>query len=208
MVEQWSRSSILFLRKEKKKEYTLYAANTCTFCPTVPLTHSIMNNKLTFGKYEGKTFEWLFFNKPSYAQYIHDNRIHRQGHAFDEEEGDYFAELYRRATHLGGVCCQCKERPVMRMGLATTFKHGDVCGVGFFCEECEYQGGSRTGYYAPSFIVEAYTISPADQRMVLNEIRRHYMDDTGNLTQAKMEAFFSHDGNFSHCLPHFFGVTK
>jgi hypothetical protein len=166
------------------------------------LQEQIMSNKLTFGKYEGKTMEWLFFNKPSYAQYIHKNKIHRQEHAFDEREGDYFAELYRRATHLGGTCCHCKEQPVTRMGLTTHFQSGDIGAVGFYCDECGYLGGSRTGYYAPSFIVEAYTLSPHDQRMVLSEIRRHYI--TGNLTQGKMKAFFSDDANFTDCTPGFF----
>ena len=161
-----------------------------------------MKNKLTFGKHEGKTIEWLFFNKPAYARYIYDNRIHRQEHAFDDNGCCHFAEVYRRATHLGGRCSHCKERPVTRMGLTTNL-HGEVVAVGFYCDECGYLGGSRTGYYAPSFIVNAYTVSAADQKMILNEIRRHYLGG-GNLTQSKMEAFFTNDANFAHCRPGFF----
>jgi len=163
-----------------------------------------MSNKLTFGKHEGKTFEWLFLNKPAYARYIYDRGIHRQEHAFEEQEGDYFAELYRRATHLGGRCCHCKERPVVRMGLTTHFQSGAIGAVGYYCDECGYLGGSRTGYYQPSFIVEAYELSAGDQKMILSEIRRHYIPDAGNLTQSKMEAFFHEDANFSDCTPGFF----
>jgi hypothetical protein len=90
------------------------------------------------------------------------------------------------------------------MGLTTSVKTYDVLAVGFYCDECEYQGASVTGYYPPSFIVEAYTLSAHDQKMVLSEIRRHYMGDTGNLTQSKMEEFFANDANFSVCLPGFF----
>lgn len=167
-----------------------------------------MSNKLSFGKHEGKTFEWLFFNKPSYVQFIKDNRIHRQEHAFDDDERAQFSELYRRATNLGGVCCQCKAKPVTRMGLTTSVKTQDVLAVGFFCDECEHHGGSPTGYYPSSFIVEAYTLPARDQKMILSEIRRHYMGDTGNLTQARMEEFFENDANFSHCLSGFFGERR
>ena len=165
----------------------------------------LMSNKLSFGRHEGKTLEWLFFNKPSYAQYIHDNRIHRQEHAFDDNGCCHFAELYRRATNLGGVCCHCKERPVTRMGLTTQFQSGQIGAVGFYCDECGYLGGSRTGYYAPSFFIEAYTISAGDQKMILAEIRRHYTGD-GNLTQCRMEEFFQNDANFSDCTPGFFST--
>lgn len=167
-----------------------------------------MSNKLTFGKHEEKTLEWLFFNKPAYARYIHDNRIHRQEHAFDDNGCCHFAELYRRATHLGGMCCHCKERPVIRMGLTTHFQSGQIGAVGFYCDECGYLGGSRTGYYAPSFIVNAYTVSAGDQKMILSEIRRHYIGGTGNLTQGRMEAFFTNDANFSVCRQGFFNEME
>lgn len=155
-----------------------------------------MSSKLTFGKFEGKTYEWVFFNAPGYAHWLFKARIYRQEHNFDECERDAFRELYRRATSLAGTCCQCKVKPVERMGLTTHHGSGAVGAVGFYCDTCEYRGGSCTGYYAPSFIVEAYTLSPSDQRMIVNEIKRHYIG-TGNLTQKKMEAFFHEDANFS-----------
>ena len=138
-------------------------------CPTAPLDAPLlMSNKLTFGKHEGRTHEWLFFNAPGYAHWIYENGIHRQEHNFDELERIHFRELYRRATSLGGTCCQCNVKPVERMGLTTHHGSGAVSAVGFYCDTCEYRGGSCTGYYAPSFFVEAYTISSADQRMIVN----------------------------------------
>ena len=35
---------------------------------------------------------------------------------------------------------------IPRMGLTTSAKTHDVLAVGFYCDECEYQGGSTTGY--------------------------------------------------------------
>jgi hypothetical protein len=163
-----------------------------------------MVHKLSFGKHEGKTCEWIFFKAPWYAQWIYENRIYRQEHNFDEQEGDNFREMYRRASHLGGVCCQCDERPVTRMGLTTHFRSGDLGAVGFYCEECEYQGGDRTGYYHPSFFVDAYTLEPGEQAMILNEIIRHYVG-IGNLTQKRMEGFFHNDANFGDATAGFFG---
>ena len=93
------------------------------------------------------------------------------------------------------------------MGLTTTFRHGEISAVGLYCAECGYLGGSRTGYYQPSFIVEAFNVAPQGQRMILSEIRRHYLG-AGNLTQGKMEGFFYNDVNFSACTPDFFSAME
>jgi len=161
-----------------------------------------MSNTLSFGKHEGKTFEWLFFKQPGYARWIYKNGIHRQDH-FSEEEGDHFRNLYDRASNLGGTCCRCHERPVTRMGLTTSFKHHELLAVGFYCDECEYQGGACTGYYRASFFVEAYTLEPHEQKMVVDEIQRHYIC-AGNLTQKRMEEFFGDDDNFTGLISGFF----
>lgn len=162
-----------------------------------------MINKLTFGKHEGRTHEWLFFNAPGYAQWIYEEGIYRQEHNFDEVECIHFRELYRRATSLGGTCCQCKAKPVERMGLTTHHGSGAVGAVAFYCDTCEFLGGSCTGYYASSFFVEAYTISAGDQKMIVNKIKRHYLS-SGNLTQKKMEDFFRSDTNFTDVTAGFF----
>ena len=82
----------------------------------------VMNNKMSFGKYEGRTYEWLFFNAPWYADWIYLNNIHQQPHNFDEDEGRRFGELYRRASHLAGTCLHCHQRPISRLGFSTDSK--------------------------------------------------------------------------------------
>ena len=159
------------------------------------VNRTTMSLTMTFGKHEGR----LFFKQPGYAQWIYENGIHRQDH-FGEEEGDYFLHLYERATHLAGTCCRCHKRAVTRMGLTTSFKHGELLAVGFFCDECEHLGGASTGYHRPSFFVEAYTLKAWEQNMVQSEIVRHYISG-GNLTQKKMEEFFADEGNFAEPIP-------
>ena len=134
-----------------------------------------MSNKITFGKHNGRSHEWLFFNAPGYAHWIYEIGMHRQEHNFVENERHLFRELYRRTTSLGGTCCQCKAKPVEFMGLTTHHGSGAIGAVGFYCDTSEFLGGSCTGYYASSFFVVAYTISAADQRMIVNEISQHYV---------------------------------
>lgn len=162
-----------------------------------------MNNTLSFGKHAGKTFEWLFFKEPSYAEFIYNNGIHRQSHNFSEEECEHFLELFNRASCLTGTCKWCRERPVTRMGLS--YQHGsDALGhIGFFCDECDYTGGSATGYYTPSFFVEEYTLPRGEQRRLATFIKTRYIGSE-RLTQAKMEEFFHNDANFVHATPGFF----
>src|SRR5437588_13033792 len=113
-----------------------------------------MSNKLNFGRFEGKTYEWIFFKAPWYVRWMIDEQLHRQEHLFSKEEGDYFRELYDRACHLTGTCQQCEKRPTTRMCLITQHRSWSLSGVGFFCDECEYMGGSRTNYIQPSFFLQ------------------------------------------------------
>jgi hypothetical protein len=163
-----------------------------------------MSYKLSFGKHEGKTFEWVFFNAPGYAEWIYDNRIHRQHHNMDEAEGDYFAELFRRASVLQGTCSVCKKRALTRMGL--TFRRGadEISAVRFYCDECEYQGGSPTEYHPPSFFLEAYQLRLCEQKRITGEVKGHFIGADGNLTQKKMEAFFRTNEFFARARPYFF----
>jgi len=148
--------------------------------------------RLTFGKYDGHTYEWLFFNAPWYAQYIYDNEIHEQPERMD---GECFLALHRRACGLTGECRGCNERPISRLGL-TWQRNGNLGMVGLYCSECEYMGGSWTAYHPASFFVEAHTLANCDQLRIAKEIRRHYIGD-GRLTQSKMEEFFHNHANFS-----------
>jgi hypothetical protein len=161
-----------------------------------------MSKQLSFGKYEGKTFEWIFFNAPWYAEFIYENRIHRQCDKMDEDEGAYFLELYRRARSLTGLCRQCRERPIRHLGL-TWQRNGNLGMVGFYCDECEYLGGSATAYHPASFFVEAQTLDNCEQLRITKEIRRMWIGDS-NLSQKEMVAFFHNDDNFTEATVGFF----
>ena len=160
-----------------------------------------MNNILSFGDSEGKTFEWLFFNKPWYVRWLYGKGIHRQRHNFSEEEGDYFEELFTRASCLTGTCPYCKERPITYMGLSRLCT--DTLGhVDFFCDECDYTGGSKVGYYSPSFFMP-YEAPRCDQLRLPKLIKSRFIGYE-RLTQEKMEAFFHDDGHFVRATPGFF----
>ena len=112
----------------------------------------IMSNRLTFGQYMGKSFEWLFFKAPWYAEWLYDENIHREQHCMSEEDGNYFEELFHRASHLTGTCKWCKKRQFTRMGLSV-HQSGALGHIGFYCDECGYTGGSATEYYEPCFFM-------------------------------------------------------
>ncbi len=161
-----------------------------------------MSYKLSFGEHEGRTFEWLFFHAPWYVEFIISRGMLRQRHVFEEDESEYFRELYRRACGLTGQCRDCNERPIERLGLA--WQHnGNLGMVGFWCDQCEYMGGSRAAYHPASFFVEAYTLARCDQKRITKEIKRLYLGRC-KLTQEKMEAFFRNDTNFHNPTPGFF----
>ncbi len=162
-----------------------------------------MNNLLSFGKYKGKSFEWLFFKAPWYIEYIRRNGIHRQRHAFSEEEEEHFDELFYRASHLTSLCRWCQQRPVTSMALSTHHGSGALGAIGFYCDECEYTGGSPTDYYEPSFFMP-YKAPDCEQLRLTAYIKNRYLGSSGNLTQKKMEEFFHDNANFVHPTPRFF----
>ena len=161
-----------------------------------------MNNIITFGRFEGRSFEWLFFKAPWYAEYIHYKGIHRQRHNFSEEECDYFLELFTRASSLRGCCRYCQERPFIYVGLST-HRDGALGHIDFFCDECEYTGGSPTGYYEPSFFLP-YEAPRCEQLRLTDFIKNRYIGPYERLTQQKMEQFFHNDTHFAHATPGFF----
>lgn len=136
--------------------------------------------------------------------WLYNKNIHRQEYNFSREEGDYFAELYRRESHLAGVCKQCNERPITRMGLTHLVRMNTLSQIGFYCDECGYRGGTPTGYYHPSFFIDAYNAPRCEQLMVTDKIKDHYIDRCENLTQKKMERFFATDANFVDAEAGFF----
>ena len=165
-----------------------------------------MSNIIRFGEHDGKTLESLFFKNPSYVLMLHDNinpNI-RQPDWFTTEHQRHFIRLFNRAYALGGTCSVCRKRPVTRMGLSTHHRSGRVGAVGFYCDVCEYLGGTPTTYYRPSFFVEGITLSPSDQKMIIKEIRRHFIGMDVKLTRKTMEEFFRNDANFANPEPGFF----
>ena len=162
-----------------------------------------MNNTITFGKYEGRTFEWLFFNAPGYVEWMYKNRIHRQQRNFDEDQGDEFAELFRRARCLRGICPRCRERPITRMSLSFCERFAGASHVNFLCDECEHINEGPMLYSTASFFAD-YELSVDEEAAVAKCIKNHFIGVGKNLTQAKMEEFFHNDANFVHATPGFF----
>jgi hypothetical protein len=162
-----------------------------------------MNHHFSFGKHKGKTFERVFFKYPAYADWIYQDGIYQQRHAMDEEEAAVFAELYRRANHLVGLCSVCKERPLTRMGLTRHHGTGYLGGVAFYCDECEYQGGSPTAYHQPSFFVHEYELTSRESKLITAEVKSHFIGPV-SLTQARMQSYLRTNPNFRHARPLFF----
>ena len=115
-------------------------AVSAPLAPLVSREGYFTNNMISFGKYEGQTFEWLFFNDPSYVEWMYNKRIHRQERHFDEEQGDEFAELFRRARQLRIPCRLCRERQATRMGMSFHEISAASNSIGFYCDECEHVG--------------------------------------------------------------------
>lgn len=98
-----------------------------------------MSNLINFGEYEGRSFEWLFFHAPWYAEWMYLHRIHRDRYKFPEQDRDYFEELMRRASALKGMCRWCKTLRISRLGI-TSLLAGGPDHIGFYCDRCEYDG--------------------------------------------------------------------
>ena len=162
-----------------------------------------MNNVITFGKYEGRTFEWMFFNVPGYVEWMYNKRVHRQSWNFDEEQGDTFAELYRRASHLRCTCRCCQKRQITRMSLSFCERFAGASHVNFYCDDCEHVSEGTTIYSNPSFFPD-YNISVDKQAHVVKCIKNHFIGSDSNLTQKRMEEFFHKDANFVRATPRFF----
>lgn len=161
-----------------------------------------MSNLLSFGQYKGRTFEWLFFHAPGYAEGMYDDDIHRQRHLFTVAEEEHFDELVRRASALRGMCRWCRAQRITRLGI-TSFLAGGPDHIGFYCGRCEYGEHSRPFYGAASFFVEYENVPERTQRRVTRYIQHRYIGK-GRLTQAKMEDFFQNDDLFVYATPGFF----
>ncbi len=154
------------------------------------------------GKYEGKSFEWLFFNKPQYVQWIHTEDTKEEWIWRNPDDEVYFNELYRRASHLTGVCPWCKQRMITRMCLIYEHGSGRLNSVSFDCDDCGYLGGDLEQYFVPSFF--SLDRIPKSEQMLIVDAIKHQFIGNGRLTQKKMEEFFQTDHFFPDATPGFF----
>ena len=158
---------------------------------------------LTFGEYKGRSFEWVFFNKPWWIQWVYSQDAKGKWVWHNPQDEVYFNELYRRADNLTGVCPWCKQQPITRMSLVHYHGDGRLGQVAFCCEECQYIGGSPVSYVPASFFVP-YKLPRCGQIMIVGAIKHQFIGD-GRLTQKKMEVFFQTDHFFPDATPGFFG---
>lgn len=161
-----------------------------------------MNRIMTFGEFEGKSFEWLFFNAPWYANWLHEKDILAKRWDYGELDRAYFRELHKRASALAGRCPYCKEREIVRKALSTV--NGSLGATTYCCKECVPITEGLVTYQDPSFFLR-YTRWPrVDQKNLTSTIKGQYLGWEGNLTQKRMEEFFRIDEFFWYATPNFF----
>lgn len=161
----------------------------------------MMNRKLTFGEFKGRSLEWLFFNAPWYADWLHKNGVLENRWDYDEEDRACFKELHRRASALAGVCRYCDGRQVARRALST---HQGMLGMSTFCcKECKPINEGLVIYENPSFFMRPEQWTREAQKSLTSTIKQEYIG-RGNLTQKKMESFFKNDELFWYSTPGFF----
>ena len=156
-------------------------------------------------KHAGKSYEWLFFHDPSYATWIIENNITNQRHNFSEEEGEHFEEIYRRASHLTGVCHWCRQRPLTQLGIRYS-NHGSPSYADFYCRDCQGRSGCVTEASPPAIILPR-RLRDCEQARIIDAVKRQYSGDPHlKLTQHRMEEFFRRDDFFVNATPEFYAA--
>ncbi len=161
-------------------------------------------NILTFGKYKGKSFEWVLFNAPWYFHWMHKEKVLETAEGSNAEMRAYFNELYRRADGLVGVCAKCKQRQFTRFDISDLVGSCSNGLVGLYCDGCFRPGTGLQFNVRPSFFSVARKVPRSGQKTITRAIKDHYLGGYSNLTQAKMEEFFQTDEFFSKGAPGFF----
>ncbi len=159
-----------------------------------------MAHTLNFGKHEGKSLEWLFFNDPAYVEFIIKKGIHNDASKFSALARDRFIILVRRASHLiiPGRCSWCKKKPITRMFL-TQHISGGLARVDFDCEDCYPMGSSYSSSLKSSFFTpDLYrNYDKFGARELIKAIKYAYFgDSTYRMTQGRMENFFDNPSFF------------
>jgi hypothetical protein len=155
---------------------------------------------LNFGKHEGKSIEWLFFNDPGYVEWIIKKEICNDSSKFSPSMKVRFTELVRRASNLiiPGLCPWCKKKPITRMFL-TKHTSGGLARVDFDCEDCQPLGSSQTAYFKASFFSPDYfrNYDKFGAKELTKAIKFAYFGESSyRMTQKRMEDFFNNKSNF------------
>lgn len=161
------------------------------------------NNIISFGEHKGRSFEWLMFNAPWYADWMNRKGVLWKREDYDEEDCEYFDELFNRASFLGGQCRYCNERKITRMQLGRLIGTTGQGHVTFMCEKCDDGYQDLSLMVPPSMITEKHKAPRCAQITVNRCVAARYMGP-GSITQWKMEAFFREDDHFKYSTPGFF----
>lgn len=161
-----------------------------------------MNHHLTFGKYLGRSFEWVFFHDPKYAQWLHEQNVLSERQDYSVQDKAYFKELYRRADGLKGRCCKCRQ-PAVRMEIGAL--------VGLQCERIlgMYWGECKDESCVTSCLVRiSFFATPMDSPKKLTRVVMRMLKcmcfGPGYLRQDRIERFFRQDANFTNATLGFF----
>jgi hypothetical protein len=149
---------------------------------------------LGFGKYNGKTLEWLFFNDPGYVWWMIDKGADGN---LGGAARTRFDQLVRGAWHLKipGRCRHC-EKPISRMSLIE-HPSGGLARADFFCDTCHHDSGAylltTPAFYTPDFFKNYDKLGG---KILVEAIKYAYYGRKARMTQAKMEEFFDDPSHF------------
>lgn len=126
--------------------------------------------------------------------------IHHDPKKFTPSQQKCLDDLIRRATNLKIPvnCSLCNEKPVTRMYMAIHIS-GGLGSVGFVCNQCKYEGGSKSILVKPSFlnseIVRRY--DKTGGKILVEAIKYAYFKDSSyKITKQRADEFFDTPSNF------------
>ncbi len=153
-----------------------------------------------FGRHGKRSVEQLFFVDPGYVNWMIENGIHHDPKKFNSAEQKRFDDLIRRASNLKipGPCPWCKKLPVTRMFMTIHISGGLAC-VGFDCNRCEYDGGSKSIPVKPSFLQSEIfrRYDKTGGKILVEAIKYAYFKDKSyKMTKDRADEFFDTPTNF------------
>lgn len=154
---------------------------------------------IRFGKHEGKTVEYIFFNDPGYIYWMVEEGIHEDPKKFSPAEQNRIKVLLRRAAHIKvpGLCTWCKQRPVTRMFL-TMHHGGGLAKADFDCEKCSPEGSVslpvNPGFWTPD-IFRNYDKTGA--KFLIHSVKFAFFQDVSyRMTEKRVEEFWENPDHF------------